>query len=86
LLLKNELKQVGSSVEVEVNNLLDVLTISLHAKLIEETLDDLCLTKSSKSREHWRVVDLHQLTHDVLCRDGIWGGHSVALNTLRSIN
>jgi hypothetical protein len=53
LLLKNQLKQVGCGVEVEIDNLLDINTVRGIAKLIEHTFDDLSLTETSKSCKHW---------------------------------
>jgi len=65
LLLKIHLEEVGVSIEVEVDNLLEIL-VTLADKLVKETFDDLGLTASSESNKNWAVVDLDELSHQVL--------------------
>jgi hypothetical protein len=52
------------SVEVEVDDLLDIFITSTN-KLIQKTLDDLCLTTSSKTNQLWAMTNLDHLFHQV---------------------
>jgi hypothetical protein len=65
LLLKHlfqvELKQVGISVEIEVDNLLHVI-VSGGDEIVEQTLNNLSLTTSSSSDQDWAVIDLDELS------------------------
>lgn len=82
LLLQDQLQQVCGCVEVEVYNLLDVVAVWGVADFVKETLNDLGLTESSKSCQHWAVVDLNHVLHDELSGDGVWSWDCVTLNTL----
>jgi len=53
LLLQDQLKKVGSGVEVEVHDLLDVVAVGHGTELVEETLDDLGLTETGEANKHW---------------------------------
>ena len=64
-LLQVHLKQVSISVEVEVNNLLEIVTVYTTSELVQKTLNDLSLTTSCKSDKNWAVVDLDELSHQV---------------------
>lgn len=86
MLLQDQLKKVGSGVEVEVHDLLDVLAVGHGTELVEETLDDLGLTETGEANKHWCVVDLNELPHDVLSGNRVGSGHCVALDTLGSID
>lgn len=65
LLLKIHLEEIGVSVEIEIDDLLQVF-ISLSDEFVEKTLDDLGLTTSCKSNQDWAMVDLNELSHQIL--------------------
>jgi hypothetical protein len=60
-LFQVELKQVGISVEIEVDNLLHVI-VSGGDEIVEQTLNNLSLTTSSSSDQDWAVIDLDELS------------------------
>jgi hypothetical protein len=75
LLFQNHLKEIGISVEVEVDNLLDIF-IRFSNHIIKKTFNDLSLTATSKTNQDWTVVDFNELFHQEGCRNGVdsWNG------------
>jgi len=61
-LLKDHLKQVCISVEVEVDYLVNKLFTS-SGQLSQKTFDDLCFTAASHTYKLWAVIDLDELLH-----------------------
>jgi len=64
-LLQVHLKQVSISIEVEVDNLLEIVTVNNTGKLVQKTFDNLSLSTSCKTNKNWAMVDLDELSHQV---------------------
>jgi len=62
LLFHHHLEKICISVEVEIDDLLQVLITSSY-KLIQKTLDDLSFTATSETNQNWAVIDLDKLFH-----------------------
>jgi hypothetical protein len=79
------LEEIGISIIVEVNDLLDVIIRSLN-EIVKHTLDDLSLTTTSLSYQNRRVLDGHEFPHQELegnsvdSGDGVRGDGSAGIN------
>ena len=85
-LLQVHLKQVSISIEVEVHNLLEIITIGTTGQLVQKTFDNLSLTTSCKTYEDWAVVDLDELFHQVRGGNRVNGWDSVRRDRFTGIN
>jgi len=64
-LLQVHLKQVSISIEVEVDNLLEIVTVKTIGELVQKTFDNLSLSTSCLTNKNWAMVDLDELSHQV---------------------
>ena len=85
-LLQVHLKQVSISIEVEVYNLLEIITIGTTGQLVQKTFDNLSLTTSCKTYKDWAVVDLDELFHQVRGGDRVDGWDGIGRDRFSGIN
>ena len=85
LLLHDHLEEVGISIEIEVDNLLDVV-LCLGHKLVEKTLNDLSLSTSGKTDQNWAVVCLDEVSHQIRGRNSIDSRDCVGGNSFGGVN
>lgn len=64
VLLQHQLEGIGISVEVEIDDLLEIIWI-FSTKIVQKTLNNLGLTGSWHTNQNTAVLDVNELVHQV---------------------
>jgi hypothetical protein len=79
------LKEVGISIEIEVDDLLNIV-FCFADELVKKTFNDLGLSTSSKTNQNWAVVDLYEVSHQERSRNSVNSRDCVRSNSFGGIN